>query len=249
MMDAVRTIVWLTARQLFARRRVWLVVAVIALPLLLTVFYRFASEDQPGDRLVFMLGMYRNIVLGVLLPLTAVIFGALTFGGDVEEGTLVYLLVRPVPRALVVAVKYLVAAVITAAVITGALVLSWAGLRDPEVTGVILRAFILAATIGAAIYTAIFAFLGLVTKRGLVVGLLYVIVFENVVTRMMEGVRSLSVREFAVSLAQWASGGQVRWPGYTVPMTTVWVMGGLMLAAALIATARKFGRYEMAERL
>lgn len=249
MMTAARTIVWLTMRQLFARRRIWLLAAIAAFPFILTVFYRLASEDREGDRLVFMLGMNREIMLGVLLPLTAVIFGALTFGGEVEDGTLVYLLVRPAPRALVVALKYGVATLITAGVIALGMTLAWMSLRGPELPARFLRAFVTAAALGAAVYCAIFAYVGLVNRRGLVIGLLYVIIFENVVSRLMEGVRSLSVREYAVSIAQWAGAGIVKWPGYTVPMTTVWIAGGIILTVAIAMTVRRFSRYEMAERL
>lgn len=249
MMDVIRTISWLTLRQLFARRRVWVVVAVAVLPFLLTFIYRLTSEDREGDRLVFMLGMYREIVIGVLLPLTAVLFGALAFGAEVEEGTLVYLLVRPVPRWLVVTVKFLVAALVTTATIGFGMLLAWISLRGPELPGTFFRAFLLAAAAGALLYTAIFAYVGLVTKRGLVMGLLYVILFENLVTRMLEGIRIFSVREFALSIAQWAGDGVVKWPGYTVPMTTVWIVGAIALVGAMVAMTRKYARYELAERL
>ena len=248
-MTTARTIVWLTARQLFARRRIWLVAAITLLPFVLTFFYRLASEDREGDRIIFMLNMYREIVLGVLLPLTAVIFGTLSFGGEVEEGTLVYLLVRPVDRVLVVALKFVVATVITAAIIAVALWLAWMSLRDADLPPRFLGAFVLASTMGAVVYCALFAYLGLVTRRGLVIGLLYVIIFENVITRTLEGIRSLSVREFTISIAQWGSDGLVKWPGYTVPMTTVWVVSAVLVVAAIATTLRTFSRYELAERL
>ena len=102
---------------------------------------------------------------------------------------------------------------------------------------------------GALVYNGIFAYLGLVTKRGLVFGLIYTIVFENILARNLPGVKWLSVREFTVSVAQWAGGEAVKWPVPGVPITTVWIAGSIILAGSVAATMRRLARYEMAERL
>jgi len=243
------TVAWLTWRQLFARRRAWLAAAIVALPFLITFFYRFASDDREGDRLVFLMGLNKELVLGVLLPITAVIFGTTAFGGEVEDGTLIYLLVRPVPRWSVVLVKFAVAALVSAGVVSASVLLAWFALRNAELPWAFAQGFLTATMIGAVIYCGIFAYLGLVTRRGLVFGLVYTIVFENILARNLAGVKWLSVREFTITLAQWAGGGAIKWPQPGVPITTVWVAGSLILGAALAATMRRLARYEMAERL
>ncbi|MEK7402660.1 MAG: ABC transporter permease subunit [Gemmatimonadota bacterium] len=249
MNGALMTVAWLTWRQLFARRRAWLAVAIVVLPFLLTFFYRFASEDREGDRLVFLMNLNRDLILGVLLPITAVIFGTTAFGGEVEDGTLIYLLVRPVPRWQVVLVKFAVAALVSAVIVAASVLLAWFALRNAELPPAFAKGFVTATLVGAVLYCGIFAYLGLVTRRGLVVGLIYTIVFENILARNLPGVKFLSVREYAISLAQWAGGDAVKWPAPGVPMTTVWVAGSIILAIALAATMRRLGRYEMAERL
>lgn len=249
MNSPILTVVWLTWRQLFARRRGWLAAAIAVLPFVLTFFYRLASEDREGDRLVFLLRLNRDIVLGVLLPLAAVIFGTTAFGGEVEDGTLIYLLVRPVPRWKIALAKYAVAVVVTGAVITFAVLLAWLALRSDELPGVFARSFVTAGLLGSVLYSALFSYLGLVTRRGLIIGLMYIIFFENVLTRNLQGVKWLSVREFAVSAAQWAGGDVVKWPAPGVPMSTVWVAGSIILVVALAMTMRKLARYELAERL
>lgn len=243
------TVAWLTWRQLFARRRGWLAAAIIVFPFVLTFLYRLSSEDREGDRLIFMLNMNRDMVVGVLLPLTAVIFGTTAFGGEVEDGTLIYLLVRPVPRWRVALVKYVVAVLVTVAVVSASVLLAWFALRTDELPGVFARAFLTAGLLGALLYCALFSFLGLVTRRGLVLGLLYLIFFENIMSRALQGVKWLSVREYAVSVAQWAGGDVVKWQVPGVPMTTVWVGGSIILAVALMMVMRTLERYEMAERL
>lgn len=249
MNNPLMTVAWLTWRQLFARRRAWLAAAVVVLPFLITFFYRFASEDREGDRLIFLMNLNQNLVLGVLLPITALIFGTTTFGGEVEDGTLIYLLVRPVSRWQVVLVKFVVAALISAAVVSASVLLAWLALRNADLPGAFAKGFMISVTLGAAVYCGIFSCLGLFTRRGLVAGLIYTIVFENILARNLPGLKWLSVREFSMSLAQWAGGDAIKWPQVGVPMTTVWVAGAIILAAALTLTMRMLSRYEMAERL
>jgi ABC-2 type transport system permease protein len=243
------TVAWLTWRQLFARRRAWLAAAIAVFPFLMTFIYRLSSEDNEGDRIVFMMGMNRELLLGVLLPLAALIFGTTSFGGEVEDGTLVYLLVKPVRRWRVVLVKYLVALVVTIAVVSVAVLLPWWALRNEELPLVFIRGFLVAVAVGAAIYCAVFTLLGLVTRRGLLFGLLYVIFIEQVLTRNFDGVASLSARELAISVAQWAGGGVVKWPTPAVAMPTVWTVAGLAVAAAIAITMRRLARYELAEKI
>src|SRR5258708_40350013 len=69
--------------------------------------------------------MYRGIGLGVLLPITALVFGTSAFGGEVEDGTLIYLMVKPVPRWQLTFSKYVVALAATVAVIVSASLLAW----------------------------------------------------------------------------------------------------------------------------
>src|SRR5262249_57676799 len=50
----------------------------------------------------------------VVLPLTALIIGTSVLGAEVDEGSIVHLLATPVPRSVVIASKYAVAAALTA---------------------------------------------------------------------------------------------------------------------------------------
>jgi ABC-2 type transport system permease protein len=248
-MNSAWTVVWLTWRQLFARRRAWLAAAIAVFPFLLTFLYRLSSEDNEGDRIVFMMGMNQELLLGVLLPLAALVFGTTSFGGEVEDGTLVYLLVKPAPRWKMVLIKYLVALSVTIVVVSVSALLPWWALRNEELPPLFIRGFLTAIVVGAAIYCAVFTLLGLVTRRGLLFGLLYVIFVEQVLSRNFDGVASISARELAVAVAQWAGGGVVKWAKPPVEMPTVWTVAGLAVVIAIALTMRRLTRYELAEKL
>jgi len=183
-----------------------------------------------------------------LLPLAGVIFGTTAFGGEVDDGTLVYLLVKPIRRWTVVLSKLAVASLSTLAVIAPAVVLPWLVLRGPDLPFSFAGGFLVGAAVGAVIYCALFLSLGLATRRALVVGLLYVIGFEATLSRSLNGLRSLSVREFSVSVSQAASAGAIKIPD-AISMSTVYWMGTIILVGAVAWTIRKLVQYELAERL
>ncbi|HEY9225581.1 MAG TPA: ABC transporter permease subunit [Gemmatimonadaceae bacterium] len=242
------TVMWLTWRQLFARRRVWYAVAFALAPFLFTLVFRVVADDGDASRVGFYQALCREVVIGTLLPIAGVVFGTTAFGGEVDDGTLVYLLVKPLARWQVVLSKYVVATVSTYAIAVPAIVLPWLAVRNPELSPRVVSAFLIAAGVASAIYCALFLALGLATKRALVGGLLYVIGFEGVLSRQLTGVRALSIREYAVAVSQAASDGTIVVPG-SITISTVKWMGTIMLVGAIAWTMRRLVRYEAAEHL
>ena len=242
------TVVWLTWRQLFARRRLYLAAAFSLAPFLIAVMFRLTAADADASSGAFLITLLREVVVGTVLPLAAIVFGTTAFGGEIDDGTLVYLLVKPIARWRVVVSKYLVAVVCTFAVMIPAIVLPWLLVRNEELPATVPLAFGAGAFGGALIYCALFVMLGLTMRRALVVGLVYVIGVEIVLAREVAGVRSLSIREFALSIAGWIGGNSVP-SNSVVGMATVWVMGTLILAGSVAYAMRRLRRYEVAEKL
>lgn len=248
-MSIDRTIIWLTWRQLFAGRRLYLAAGFALTPLLLTLLFRVLIPDPAASSAEFLTGLVRDFVIGTLLPLAAVIFGTTAFGGELDDGTLVYLLVKPLPRWRVVVWKYVVAVLSTAAVMIPAVLLPWLVVRTPDLPFRILLAYLAGLGVGCLVYCAIFVALGLTTRRSLVFGLLYIVAVEMVLSRTIIGTKSLSVREFAISVAQWIGNGTVTLSPTPVSLPTVWIMGPMILVGAISFTLWRLQRFEVAERL
>jgi len=243
------TVLWLTWRQLFARRRLYLAAAFSLAPVLITLIFRLTSGDVEAASVGFLATLMREIVIGTLLPLAALVFGTTAFGGEIDDGTLVYLLVKPLARWRVVLTKYLVATACTLAVMVPAIVLPWLVVRNADLPATFPLAFLAGAAAGAVLYCAIFLTLGLRTRRALVIGLLYVIGLEVVWSRIVTGLRSLSVREFTVAVVQKVGDAAVPAGGPVVQMSTVWTMGTILFVVAIALAIRGLARYEVAERL
>ena len=102
----ILAIVDLTARQLLGQRRTLLLVPFAALPVVIALLYRL------GDREV------NPVRFTTAALFNALIFGTAALGAEIDEGTAVYLLSKPVPRWKIVLAKLAVAAA-AAVTVTG----------------------------------------------------------------------------------------------------------------------------------
>lgn len=243
------TIMWLTFRQLFVPKRLVAAAALALAPALVAFLYRGHQHNSGMPPEIFLSQMYVGFVLGVLLPLSAVIFGTGAFGLDLDEGTLVYLLVKPLPRWHVVLSRYVVAVLATVAVMLPAVLLPWLVLRTSAIPFSTAVAAMAGAAVGALLYAAVFIPLGISSKRALVIGLLYIVIIEELASRSFAGARSLSIREYAVAVAKAAERGAQTMTVPTVSLNTVWVMGTLVLVGGLAISIRKLAQFEAEERL
>jgi ABC-2 type transport system permease protein len=193
-------IVRLTVRQLLSRGRLLALGGVVLLPPLLAVLYAASDSTETPDRALTRL--CDGLVLTVVLPLLALILGSAALGNEVEDGTLIYLLMKPVRRPLIVISKLaptvLIVAVLCALSVLVATLFTG---RDSDTLRVGLS-FIVAGAVAALAYCAVFILLGLVTTRTLVFGLLYIFLWEGALTALFKGLRWLSIREYARGIAK-----------------------------------------------
>jgi ABC-2 type transport system permease protein len=217
----------ITARGLLGRRRF---AVLLPLPVLLVGLAVLAHSLHPdptdwGGPLINGLGF------GVVLPMIALIVGTGVVGAEIDDGTIVHILATPLPRRDIVLAKLVVAAGIAA--VTSAVPM--------YVTGVVARdgraglALALAAVVGSVAYCAVFVALSLLTSRPVLVGLLYVLIWEGLLGNLLAGSAVLSVQQYAVSIAGKAGAAgllpshRVSLP-VAVVMSAVFVVGGTLLA-------------------
>lgn len=243
------TVAWLTFRQLFTRRR-FIASALFALiPLLIVLVFKATNHPYDPTGAKFLNTTYQGLVSFVLLPLSAVVFGTAAFGAEIDDGTIVYLLVKALPRWQLVLSKYAVAVLATTVMMVIAIVLPWLALGMPSDATRTVEAYAAAIALGAALYSAIFVTMGMMSRRALVMGLLYVVVLEIALSPNVQGLKSFSVREFVTTVVGKLAEGAPGVKAGTVTMGTVWWMGAVFLVAGLGLGMRWLSRYEMAERL
>ncbi len=243
------TVSWLTFRQLFTKKRLIASALFAASPLAITLFFKATAHAYDPNGTQFLRELYSGIVAFVLLPLSAVVLGTAAFGGEIDDGTIVYLLVKSLPRWQLILSKYVVAVIATFVMMFIAILLPWLALGAPSDSWPVVEGFAAGIALGAALYNALFVTMGLMSKRALVLGLLYVVVLEITLSPNIVGLKSLSVREFVMTIAGRIAAAVPGIKPGTVPIATVWTMSAVFLVGALGLGIRWLSRYEMAERL
>lgn len=226
---AIPEIAKVTLRQLLGRRRTLLLVLLAALPVLLAVAFRLADQTDVER---FTRRIFDTISMTILLPLVAILFGSGAFGSEIDDGTIVYLLAKPVPRWILVAAKAL-SAMAVAILLTGVST-ALAGFIDLLPAGndgvLATEAQLLAMVVGSACYVSLFLALSLFTRRALVIGIGYMLVWEGALSFMLPGIANLSIRQYSLGAAKAV---------YNLPLQEARLSAetGFLLAAVLVAVS------------
>jgi ABC-2 type transport system permease protein len=185
-----------TVRQLAGSRRLWLVLALVALPVLAAVLFRVGDSTTTSAR--FADNVTRTLVASAILPLAMLLFGTSTFGNELVDRTLGYLTLKPIARWRIVLAKLAAAFVVGGipVALSGFLavaVVDAGGLGGALATG-------LGLLLGAAAYAAVFTWAGLATRHALLLGLVYVFVWEATLAAYLDGIRFLSIRRYTLAV-------------------------------------------------
>ncbi|WP_030615443.1 ABC transporter permease subunit [Streptomyces sclerotialus] len=190
------TVARLTYRALLGRRRAAILFALPVMLLVIAVAVRAltGADDTTADT---VLGTF---ALATMVPLIGVIAGTGAIGPEIDDGSVVYLLAKPVRRSTVIVTKLLVAIGVT--VVFSAVPVLIAGFVLNGNSQQIAVAYALAAAVASVAYSALFLFLGTITRHAVVIGLVYALVWEAVFGSLVPGARTLSVQQWALALAQ-----------------------------------------------
>ncbi|WP_223166970.1 ABC transporter permease [Nonomuraea sp. SYSU D8015] len=189
----------ITYRALLGRRRIILLLLLPLALLGLAVLFRVvAGNDQ------FMaVQLMQKFAIGTMLPLLGVIAGTGVIAPEIDDGTIIHLMSKPISRPTIIQTKFLVAASLLA--VFGAVptyFAAWllAGNEDGIAAG-----FALGALVGGIAYAAVFLLLGVVTRHAVTIGIIYALVWESVVGGFIPGARQYSIQHWAGSIADQVS--------------------------------------------
>jgi len=220
------TIVRITARALFGRRRFLLL---LPLPLLVVGLAVLADSlgatpDDWGPPVIVGLGF------GVVLPVLALVIGTGVLGAEIDDGTIVHILAKPLARREIILAKLLVATVVTA--FTAAVPLFATGLVAGSVRlGIGLA---VGAVVGALAYSALFLTLSVLTRRPVLIGLAYVLIWEGLLGNLLSGTQVLSIQQYVIAVADRVSPTSFLATSVSLPvalaMSFIFTAGATLLA-------------------
>ncbi len=185
----------LALRQAVTRRKLALLIVLALLPVGFASILVSVNADD-GALIGPVLG---GLVISVTLPLTVMVLATGAFGNEVEDRTLSLLTTKPVPRWTIVLAK-LVATIVVAAPLM-AVIAAVITTMDGDGTGNAPVAAAVAVVVGVVAYASVFTWAGLITTRALGFGLVYVLLWEALITTFLSGARYLSIRSYIFGTA------------------------------------------------
>jgi ABC-2 type transport system permease protein len=230
------TVAWITARGLFGRRRALMLLPLPILLIGLALVCRYNDVDPAawGTPVIVGLG------LAVVLPVISLIVGTGVLGSEVDDGTIVHILTKPLPRRDIIAAKLAVAAGVSA--LTSAIPLFVAGWLASSVRFALALA--VAAAVGALAYSALFLLLSLLTRRPVLLGLVYILIWEGLLGRFVSGTRVLSIEQYVITLADKLHPTDIL--DARVSLTVSLIMAALFALGGTLAAIHRLRGFSMA---
>ncbi|MFD6026740.1 ABC transporter permease subunit [Streptomyces griseoluteus] len=219
------TVARLTYRALLGRRRALVLGALPLLLVVISVAVRLltGADDQVAAD---VLG---GFALATMVPIIGVIAGTGAIGPEIDDGSVVYLLSKPLKRPTIIFTKLIVAIAVT--MVFSALPTLLAGLILNGNGQQVAVAYTVAALVASIAYSALFLLLGTVSRHAVVFGLVYALVWEALFGSLVSGARTLSVQQWSLAVAHKVVGSNLITSDVGLPAATV-----LLIVVTVAAT-------------
>ena len=192
------TIFLLALRQSLSIKRAAILLLIAAIPLTIAVVSEILNTEWGGNETQ---GFIQALIINTTLPLVALIVAAPVFADEIEDRTLTNLMLAPIARWQIAIPKILAAlsvVVIPMAISTFiSVIIIW---QEDTYTSAIVGAF--GILIGAMAFTSLFAFVGTLTTRAVVFGIVYVFGFEALISSAIPGLKYISISGMTISIMQ-----------------------------------------------
>jgi ABC-2 type transport system permease protein len=235
----------LTMRGLLGRRRIILVGLLALAPVGVAVV--LVVGGGTGTTVQLTRELYESLVMTTIVPLVALILGTTAIGAEIDDGTVVHILAKPVGRGWIVLAKILVAA-ISGVVLCGTSVLVTGFLLVRADSPGLLVGMLAGSVVAVIAYTAIFVTLSVWTGRALIAGLAYVLLWEGFIASFFAGTRLLSIREYGLAVAAGIAGPDAGTLTQDVPLVTGLVLAAVVTVVAFALGTRRLARFEISDQ-
>ena len=196
-LSGLATLYVLTLRQFVNGKRWWIFALLFLLPAGLAVLLRATTTDLPLRGTEFLL-VFWLIPLG-LVPLISLLYASGIVQDELEEQTITYLLIRPLPKWGIFLAKLLATLTTTALLVAICTSFTYIGIYafadPPDGESIVVRCLKVDGlmALAAVAYSCLFALLSLFTRRSLIAGICYTIILEGILGRLPFATRLLTV--------------------------------------------------------
>jgi ABC-2 type transport system permease protein len=190
----------LTLRQFASGKAIRVVGLFAIVPVIFAGIFLIGSDATSS--VDFLDDLFENVIAPTILPLAILVLATNALGNELEDRTMVYLVLKPLSRLRIVMEKF-------AAVVATSTLLLWIGtllsfivaLRGDSFDNLrMLVAMLIAVFFAVIAYGALFIAVSLLISRALLAGILYSLLWETTFGRFIPGIRLISVRHYVQSI-------------------------------------------------
>ena len=174
----------------------------------------------------------------VIVPIVSLVFAAASLGDARDDGTLVYLWLRPIGRApLVMAAAAAAVTVALPLCVVPTVAGGWFASDFVVGSGSVALGALAAAALGTVAYSCLFVLLGLLFRKAVLWGIAYVLLWEGLAVGLGDFAERLSLRGYARSLLAQIADVNLGFTTYGL-VTAVVVLAGVSVASLGLAALR-----------
>ncbi len=198
----MRFLILFFLKNAFRSRRVVLAIALSFVPVLLAalllVIPGITGMEIDAPTAFLQIGLLMHVY--ILLPLVAALIGSGTVADEVEERTLPYIVTRPVPKWQYALSKVLSGFLVTGAILTLSLWVTYAiqvgpsGIWGPALIALLRVTLVL--LIGSLVYVSFFGLLGAALKRPVLYGMIFAFGWEKIVAHLPMRIKYLTIVKY-----------------------------------------------------
>jgi len=179
----------------------------------LAVLIGLAVGAEANDKVTAGTEFINNFGFTTVVPVCALVFASSAFGDTVDDRTLVYLWLTPVPRWRIATAAMLASATVALPLVFFPLVVAAAA---TGAGGALVGATAVATIVGVIGYSGVFVALGLRFRRALLWGIAYILIWEGFVATASTTAAKLSLRAYTASILSQYTGVGLRLGTLTV---------------------------------
>jgi ABC-2 type transport system permease protein len=231
----------LTVRALLLQRRTLGLALLTAAPVLMALVFALAA-DAGADHRRFYSRMVQDLFVPIVTALIGLIVGVSAIGDEREDGTILYLAATPLPRLGIVLAKIAAAWTVCVAVLVPSLVVSGLLALGSEASVGLIGWPLLGVALAALAYCSVSAWLSLRVRRPIVVGVVYILLWEGSIATYAASADRLSIAAYGRALVA------ERLPQASAAVVSPGIALVVLIACAAVATllgARAMSRTEL----
>jgi ABC-2 type transport system permease protein len=193
-----RPVYAITLRGLLGSRRTLALGLLAAIPVVVAVILSASSEVDPET---YWARLVQRLAIPTITAFVAVVVGASAIGDDREDGTILYLAATPLSRLRLVASKVAASWSASMLLLAPSALLAGALALGGDTDGPQLLWPLAGIALAALCYCAVWAWLSLAVRRPVVLGALYILLWEGSIATFADSADRLSIAAYARAVA------------------------------------------------